>query len=82
MTAEKNLKFLMLSLPMMYTYAFMTVALIILTYALFFFLASILVMAIGALKGAHQAILQGTMGIVDIKHIFAVWFMMYYFTYY
>lgn len=76
MSSKKKSKISDVSLPMMYTYAFMTVALIILTYSLFFFISSILVMAIGALKGAHQAILKGTMGMVDIKHIFALWFMM------
>ena len=75
MSAQKKSKISDVSLPMMYTYAFMTVTLIITVYALFFFLSTILIAAIGALKGVHKAVLQGTMGIIDITHIFTVLLM-------
>ena len=75
MSAQKKSKISDVSLPMMYTYAFMTVTLIITVYSLFFFLTTILISAIGALKGVHKAVLQGTMGIIDITHIFTVLLM-------
>jgi uncharacterized protein with PhoU and TrkA domain len=75
MSAQKKSKISDVSLPMMYTYAFMTVTLIITVYSLFFFLTTILIAAIGALKGVHKAVLQGTMGIIDITHIFTVLLM-------
>lgn len=75
MSAQKKSKISDVSLPMMYTYAFMTVTLIITVYSLFFFLTTILIAAIAALKGVHKAVLQGTMGIIDITHIFTVLLM-------
>ena len=76
MSASKKSKISDVSLPKMYTYAFMTVAMIVATYSLFFFISTLLIKGIAPLKVGHQGVLMATMGMVDITHLFTLLFML------
>lgn len=76
MSAIKKSKISDVSLPKMYTFAFMTVAVIISVYAFFFFISTLIIKSIAPLKVAHKGILMSTMDIVDITHFFTLLFML------
>ena len=70
--AEKKSKISDVSLPMMYTYAFMTLSNYI--NLCFIFLFSIYTRyGNWSIKRCSSSNIKRSMGIVDIKHIFAVW---------
>lgn len=76
MSVEKKSKISDVSLPKMYTYAFMTVGIIIAVYSLLFFITTLLVSVIGPLKALHRSVLKGTMDYVDITHPFTALLML------
>ena len=76
MKGTKESKISDISLPTLYTYAILTVVLIIATYSALFLLSVILMKSIAPLKVAHQGVLTATRGWIDLAHPFTFLLML------